>query len=97
MAGLGGPPHKLSLGSSCAPGGREGLGVVGRGTVLQEQALSALLSIHIPSEQSRVSGGFKEIDIFHIRDQISRLVVSDSLRPHELQHARPPCPSPTPT
>ena len=27
-------------------------------------------------------------------DQISRSVVSDSLRPHELQHARPPCPSP---
>ena len=26
----------------------------------------------------------------------SHLVVSDSLRPHELQHARPPCPSPTP-
>ena len=23
-------------------------------------------------------------------------VVSDSLRPHESQHARPPCPSPTP-
>ena len=29
-------------------------------------------------------------------DQISRSVVSDSLRPHELQHARPPCPSQTP-
>ena len=29
-------------------------------------------------------------------DQISRSVVSDSLRPHESQHARPPCPSPTP-
>ena len=29
-------------------------------------------------------------------DQISRSVVSDSLRPHELQHARPPCPSSTP-
>ena len=28
--------------------------------------------------------------------QFSRSVVSDSLRPHELQHARPPCPSPTP-
>ena len=27
--------------------------------------------------------------------QFSRLVVSDSLRPHESQHARPPCPSPT--
>ena len=28
--------------------------------------------------------------------QFSRSVVSDSLRPHELQHARFPCPSPTP-
>ena len=28
--------------------------------------------------------------------QLSRSVVSDSLRPHESQHARPPCPSPTP-
>ena len=27
--------------------------------------------------------------------QFSRSVVSDSLRPHEPQHARPPCPSPT--
>ena len=26
----------------------------------------------------------------------SRSVVSDSLRPHESQHARPPCPSPSP-
>ena len=28
--------------------------------------------------------------------QFSRSVVSDSLRPHESQHTRPPCPSPTP-
>ena len=28
--------------------------------------------------------------------QFSRSVVSNSLWPHELQHARPPCPSPTP-
>ena len=28
--------------------------------------------------------------------QFSRSVVSESLRPHESQHARPPCPSPTP-
>ena len=27
---------------------------------------------------------------------LSRSVVSDSFRPHELQHTRPPCPSPTP-
>ena len=28
--------------------------------------------------------------------QFSRSVMSDSLRPHESQHARPPCPLPTP-
>ena len=28
--------------------------------------------------------------------QFSHSVVTNSLRPHELQHARPPCPSPTP-
>ena len=34
---------------------------------------------------------------FQIRsDQINWSVVSDSLQPHESQHARPPCPSPTP-
>ena len=29
-------------------------------------------------------------------DDFSRSVLSNSLRPHELQHARPPCPSPAP-
>ena len=28
--------------------------------------------------------------------QFSHLVMSDSLRPHESQHTRPPCPLPTP-
>ena len=28
--------------------------------------------------------------------QFSRSVMSDSWRPHELQHSRPPCPSPSP-
>ena len=32
----------------------------------------------------------------YVSVQFSCSVVSDSLRPHELQHARPPCPSPTP-
>ena len=32
----------------------------------------------------------------HEAVQFSRSVVSNSLRPHESQHARPPCPSPTP-
>ena len=33
---------------------------------------------------------------YMISVQFSRSVVSDSLRPHESQHVRPPCPSPTP-
>ena len=32
----------------------------------------------------------------NMENQFSRSVVSDSLRPHGPQHARPPCPSPTP-
>ena len=32
----------------------------------------------------------------YISVQFSRSIVSDSSQPHELQHARPPCPSPTP-
>ena len=32
----------------------------------------------------------------HVHTQFSRSVVSDSLWPHELQHTRPPSPSPTP-
>ena len=34
--------------------------------------------------------------IFDISIQFSCSVMSDSLRPHELHHTRPPCPSPTP-
>ena len=34
--------------------------------------------------------------VFYVSVQFSRSVVSDSSRPHEPQHARPPCPSPTP-
>ena len=37
---------------------------------------------------SSVEPGFASV-------QFSRSVTSDSLRPHGLQHARPPCPSPT--
>ena len=40
------------------------------------------------------SVNFCEVNRFPI--QFSHSVVSDPLRPHELQHARLPCPSPTP-
>ena len=35
-------------------------------------------------------------EIYHISVQFSCLVMSNSLQRYELQHARPPCPSPTP-
>ena len=45
------------------------------------------LGIYLPKET-------KELFISSV--QFSHSVMSDSLRPHESQHARPPCPSPTP-
>ena len=38
----------------------------------------------------------KIINIYFRSFQFSHSVMSDSLRPHESQHPRPPCPSPTP-
>ena len=49
-----------------------------------------------------VLGGFfttvplGSIPLIYSSVQSSRSVVSDSLRPHESQHTRPPCPSPSP-
>ena len=39
---------------------------------------------------------YKATVIKTVSVQFSHSVVFDSLRPHELQHARPPCPSPSP-
>ena len=38
----------------------------------------------------------RHLGLFPVSVQFSRSVVSDSLQPHELQQARPPCSSPTP-
>ena len=46
------------------------------------------LNIHLPNDSS--------ILVLGISVQFSRSVVSDFLQPHEPQHAKPPCPSPTP-
>ena len=51
-----------------------------------------LRQLHYKLEKVKESKGSYQIR----SDQISRSVVSDSLWPHESQHARPPCPSPTP-
>ena len=47
------------------------------------------------TQVSRITGGFFTSWATVQFSQFSRLVVSDSLRSHESQHARPPCPSPT--
>ena len=62
---------------------------------------SCVARVFLSLEQLQsIMDGIGEIDPysmdFIISDQISRSVVSDSLRPYESQHARPPCPSPTP-
>ena len=49
---------------------------------------------YIPN--SNVWGLYNYYTIGFSSVQFSRSVVSDSLRLHGLQHARPPCPSPTP-
>ena len=59
-----------------------------RGDYLQKSTLWDQ-SFQPTSRLLNVSSQFSSI-------QFSRLVVSDSLWPHELQLARPPCPSPTP-
>ena len=55
--------------------------------------LSTLLSIVLITYWSFCLG---KCSIFLFPVQLSCSVMSDSSQPHESQHARPPCPSPTP-
>ena len=61
---------------------------------------SPWLSVFLVFFLIQLNGIFKNFSVSDISlfssVQFSRSVVSDSLRPHELQQARPPCPSPTP-
>ena len=52
--------------------------------------------IFIHSSVDELLGCFYTFSPSFLKGQFSHSVVSNSLRPHELQHARPPCPSPTP-
>ena len=63
------------------------------------------INTHIPDGESFIQWIFIEHPLclvllkstgIYSSVQFSRSVVSDFLRPHESQHARPPCPSPTP-
>ena len=56
---------------------------------LKEESEKAGLKVNIQKSKIMASSPISSV-------QFSRSVVSDSLPPHESQHARPPCPSPTP-
>ena len=64
--------------------------VVGRGFCYDQCVLWVKLLLAIPLLQFVFQG---QICLF---SQFSHSIVSDSWRPHESQHTRPPCPSPTP-
>ena len=53
-----------------------------------------LCLLHWQADSLPLSHQFSSVQFSCV--QFSRSVVSDSLRPHESQHTRPPCPSPTP-
>ena len=56
---------------------------------VKEKSEKAGLKLNIQETKIVASGSISSV-------QFSCSVMSDSLRPHESQHARPPCPSPTP-
>ena len=56
---------------------------------VKEESEKVGLKLNIQKTKIMASGPISSV-------QFSRSVMSDSLQPHESQHARPPCPSPTP-
>ena len=80
-----------------APAHRRGFYSSSFSVGLHPQHRSMILSqgTLVTRHSSASSGELKGWYIFS-SVQFSRSVVSDYLRPHESQHARPPCPSPTP-
>ena len=66
------------------------------GSLGQEDPLEKGIVTHSSILASRIPGTENPGRILSSSVQFSCSVVSDSLRPHEAQHARPPCPSPTP-
>ena len=69
-----------------------GMGLELRGRKRNEFKLIYMIYTNMPVKKHRERWCFRFISSV----QFSRSVVSDSLRPHELQHIRPPYPSPTP-
>ena len=66
----------------------------------EEELKSLLMRVKEESEKTGLKLNIQKTKTMASRPissvQFSCSVVSDSLRPHESQHTRPPCPSPTP-
>ena len=63
----------------------------------KEELKSLLMKVKEKSDRAGLKLNIEKTKIMASGDiQFSCSVVSDSLQPHESQHARPPCPSPTP-
>ena len=60
------------------------------------RAEKEIKGIQIGKEEVKLSLFADDMILYISSVQFSRSVVSNSLRPHELQHTRLPCPSPTP-
>ena len=106
------PPAAAEVGAQHPPGARQpgtARGAPAQGPQqLLLQTLTPLSSCLTQSLLVSLFHQFPSINFLHLKYlghflfsrlssvQFSRSVVSDSLRPHESQHARPPCPSPTP-
>ena len=69
-------------------------------TESEEELKSLLMKVKVESEKFGLKLNIQKMKIMASGPissvQFSRSVVSNSFRPHESQHARPPCPSPTP-
>ena len=63
-------------------------------TAIREE--KEIKGIQIRKEEVKLSLFADDMILYISSVQLSCSVLSDYLRPHESQHARPPCPSPTP-
>ena len=84
----------------CCEAARELIGFCLRLLGTQSRFLGISLSSQVQTEENVPNGVVMVHPSIHPSNrssaQFSRSVVSSYLRPHEIHHARPPCPSPTP-
>ena len=81
-----------------APGCSLSAGRKSNRTVCSDSSTWKMRGLFLSSQDNSYPAGYQQMNILGIWGsvQFSCSVVSDSLRPHESQHTRPPCPPPNP-